>query len=1099
MKKSVCLAVAVACLGVSAATRTWSGAGDGTTWADAANWGGTAPAAGDTAAFNTTVTFAGDVVLPGNLTVSVASGMTVTLNGVVSGTGNLTKTGAGNLRLVNAANTYDGSTTVSAGSLYYTSLAKIGEASSLGRPTSAANAAITLAGANLYMIDQSNKAYETDRPVSMDSSSYFYVGTLTSTGGQSASSTITLTGPFAGMPRIRGRGTLAIRSHLGSAITGDITRTDAGTTELLNPTNSSTRNVLISDGVVRVADLGKPGPLAAGSSIYMGQNNYSTTGTLAYNGTTNAVCDRQLHIYAFTNSTMWTANAHGGRLRNETAGTCITFTGTVVQHLSQPTKYTRATPFLYIDGAGDGVLASDLGGRLSLTKNGAGTWTYAGRDAGLGMVRVYSGRFNLDGTITDDADNELSWKVQVSNAGSTLGGTGVVQSAACIQNGAILAAGTTNRCGTLTFGPGLLTLQDGAKLLFKVGAETNDRVVVGGSFAQGTSVSVTIQPFGIETIPDGTYTLMTWSGMPSGAFTLTDGAGAQAGMRLSADATGLRLHVSTAARALTWKGDGAANAWDFTAENWLAGGAPTAFADGDAVTFDDTGSADPAVAFGADVAPIDVTVNATSNYTFSGAYGLAGGTTLTKKGTGVLTLANKNAHTGLTFVEEGALVVSGSLDGSSVVTAYGACFTNTATGTIGGDAALYLHYGNHRLQGNNTFAGDVTFDTRGDTSAPNCFLYLNGSNALGRAENLTFFSHSGSLDKNGIIYLEGSTVIRGVTLVYGTGAGNRAYLKKPNNNLTVGWYGDIVDADASGSKMWGLVQSDGGTGLFILGDPSGTNEVRTTGSFWIRGGGTVHCYSRINRPGLQLHRDDAGTAILFNTNNAFGYMSIGQGTYRVGAAGAMPTNAYVTVGKTGTTASTARFDLNGFDVTLTGLGETEINATSGPNKRYVSSTAPATLTLNGETDRAWGSFHSRIDGALTLVKAGSHNFTLNGTNTYTGATFMQAGTLTLNSAKALGGTTNVVLTGGTIAANASGALNANGTLTVPNPAQGTLSLADGTEQTVDWLFVNGHPMPSGRYTKAGAGTDARLAFLARSTGGGTLFVRKGSGSTIVIR
>ena len=262
-----------------AATRTWSGAGDGTTWADAANWGGTVPAAGDTAAFNATVTFAGDVVLPGNLTVSVASGMTVTLNGVVSGTGNLTKTGAGNLWLVNAANTYDGSTTVSAGSLYYTSLAKIGEASSLGRPTSAANAAITLAGANLYMIDQSNKAYETDRPVSMNSSSYFYVGTLTGTGGQSASSTITLTGPFAGMPRIRGRGTLAIRSHLGSAITGDITRTDAGTTELLNPTNSSTRNVLISDGVVRVADLGKPGPLAAGSSIYMGQNNYSTTST----------------------------------------------------------------------------------------------------------------------------------------------------------------------------------------------------------------------------------------------------------------------------------------------------------------------------------------------------------------------------------------------------------------------------------------------------------------------------------------------------------------------------------------------------------------------------------------------------------------------------------------------------------------------------------------------------------------------------------------------------------------------------------------------------------------------------------------------------
>ena len=205
------------------------------------------------------------------------------------------------------------------------------------------------------------------------------------------------------------------------------------------------------------------------------------------------------------------------------------------------------------------------------------------------------------------------------------------------------------------------------------------------------------------------------------------------------------------------------------------------------------------------------------------------------------------------------------------------------------------------------------------------------------------------------------------------------------------------------------------------------------------------------------------------------------------------------MGKTGTTASTARFDLNGFDVTLTGLGETEINATSGPNKRYVSSTAPATLTLNGETDRAWGSFHSWIDGALTLVKAGSHNFTLNGTNTYTGATFMQAGTLTLNSARALGGTTNVVLTGGTVLANASGALNAEGTLTVPDPANGTLSLADGTVQTVDWLVVGGVQMPSGTYSREKAGANARLAFLARGTGGGTLLVRKGSGCTIVIR
>ena len=155
--------------------------------------------------------------------------------------------------------------------------------------------------------------------------------------------------------------------------------------------------------------------------------------------------------------------------------------------------------------------------------------------------------------------------------------------------------------------------------------------------------------------------------------------------------------------------------------------------------------------------------------------------------------------------------------------------------------------------------------------------------------------------------------------------------------------------------------------------------------------------------------------------------------------------------------------------------------------------------MNGSTARAWGSSHSWIQGPITLVKAGSHNFTLNGVNTYTGATLMQAGTLTLNSANALGGTTNVVLTGGTINAKASGALNANGTLTVPDPSQGTLSLADGTTQTVEWMIVNDHPMPSGTYSKAKAGSDARLGFLSRGTGSGTLLVRKGSGTLIVVK
>ncbi|MBQ4198923.1 MAG: hypothetical protein II649_03465, partial [Kiritimatiellae bacterium] len=171
MKKTlmVVMAAIAAVLGPSVArAATWSGAGDGTTWSDGANWGGTAPAAGDTATFNGNVTFDGDVVLPGNLTISVASGKTVTLNGVVSGTGNLTKSGAGNLKLLNAANTYDGTTTLSAGNLYYMTIANVGEASSLGQPTTVANGKITISDGNFFAVTRSGTtSMETDRTIHM--------------------------------------------------------------------------------------------------------------------------------------------------------------------------------------------------------------------------------------------------------------------------------------------------------------------------------------------------------------------------------------------------------------------------------------------------------------------------------------------------------------------------------------------------------------------------------------------------------------------------------------------------------------------------------------------------------------------------------------------------------------------------------------------------------------------------------------------------------------------------------------------------------------------------------------------------------------------
>ena len=932
MKKTlmVVMAAIAAVLGSSvarAATCTWSGAGDGTTWSDGANWGGTAPAAGDTATFNGNVTFNGDVVLPGNLTISVASGKTVTINGVVSGTGNLTKTGAGSLKLLNAANTFNGATTLSAGNLYYMTIANVGEASSLGQPTTVANGTVTISGGNFYAVTRSTvTAMETDRTIHMTGGT-FYVGEIK---GTDANITITLKGPYTGTRlSVRGVGNLRIESYLGTSVTW-IGRTDGGTVEFLNPTNRTTASLGISDGIIRVAGLGKPSALGSGSKVTMGQTAYSTIGRLFYNGTTNAVCNRELAFSAFTNSTMSYVNlaTSGGRVRNETPGTCVTLTGPISLSMPDMSRYPAATAYIWIEGPGDGVVTSDIAGRARLSHEQGGIWSYKGNYTATGIISVSSNcRFELDGTVSAEKDSTLNNKLQV-NSGGTLAGTGTIHGASAVYSGGTLAAGATNRCGTLTFGSNPLTFSNGSQLLFKVGAETNDRIVVGGDVVMSGSATttVTLVPFGCEAIPAGSYTLMTWNATPGGKFVLADGAPEEA--RLVADARGLRLVVASAADTLVWKGDGAANAWDFSAANWLAGGEAVPFTDGAFVLFDDSGSSDPAVAFGTDVAPLSVTVNATSNYTFAGEHGLFGDVGLTKKGRGVLTLANRNAYTGATVVEEGALVVRGALDDTSIETAYGAVFTNASTGVIGGNASLYLRYGNHYLAGDNTFTGDVTFDSRGNSSAGNCTLFILSSNALGRAKHLLQFSHGSALDKNSHIYLDGATVIRGVTLVYGKEGANRNYLQKPSNSSTAGWYGDIVDAKTGpGNPAAGYVAADSGT--FILGDPAGTNEIRTAGSLTLRGGGTIHCYSRINRPGMGVNRDDPGTVILYNTNNVFSTLQTSQGEFRPAVAGAIPTNALVTVGKAGTSASISRFNLNGIDVTVAGLAENNPEAQYG--------------------------------------------------------------------------------------------------------------------------------------------------------------------------
>lgn len=104
------------------------------------------------------------------------------------------------------------------------------------------------------------------------------------------------------------------------------------------------------------------------------------------------------------------------------------------------------------------------------------------------------------------------------------------------------------------------------------------------------------------------------------------------------------------------EGDGTANAWNTTAANWtnVSTGAVTAFASGDRVLLDDTGSSTPVITLTGVVAPGSMEKTAgTKAFTLGGSGSLSGAMALSVSGA-PLTIQNSaaNSWAGGTFIEE---------------------------------------------------------------------------------------------------------------------------------------------------------------------------------------------------------------------------------------------------------------------------------------------------------------------------------------------------------------------------------------------------------------------------------------------------------------
>src|SRR5262249_16609657 len=148
------------------------------------------------------------------------------------------------------------------------------------------------------------------------------------------------------------------------------------------------------------------------------------------------------------------------------------------------------------------------------------------------------------------------------------------------------------------------------------------------------------------------------------------------------------------------------------------------------------------------------------------------------------------------------------------------------------------------------------------------------------------------------------------------------------------------------------------------------------------------------------------------SNSFTGGLQVTNGLLQLASPSAVNPANNLSLGGTGTI-----FQLNGNSVAVSGLSG------SGGGIITNNSATPATFTVNNSTD---GNDDGIINdgaagGILSFVKTGPGRLTLNGSNTYTGTTTVNGGTLTISG----GGTDGTLSAASTVTGNGSGTLAFN--------------------------------------------------------------------------
>lgn len=393
-------------------------------------------------------------------------------------------------------------------------------------------------------------------------------------------------------------------------------------------------------------------------------------------------------------------------------------------------------------------------------------------------------------------------------------------------------------------------------------------------------------------------------------------------------------------------------------------------------------------------------------------------------GVGGLTLDGTQA-----FTVSGLLTGAGALRvaGAQAVTLTGA---NDYTGGTVVNAGASLTGNATSLQGNIVNNGTVTFSDAANGSY--------GGSMTGGGKLVK--QGTGTLTVTNQLGHQGGTAIQAGTLRLGTGG-----LLSQSATVTLN-PGAALDLSGGANQTINGLAGAGGTVMLGANTLSLSNLNATTF------GGVIEGSGALTKSGLQ-------TQTLTGANTFTGGVNVTGGTLALGAGGSLAARSGVTVGAQGT------FDISAAsNTTLAALNGSGGTVALGAN----------TLTLEA------GAYAGVIAGTGGIIKNTADSLTLNGVNTYTGATQVSAGALLVGgSAANAGARLNSAVTvasgasiGGFGQVNGNVAVQAGGRLAPGAPGgvftvNGNLALAQGSQ--MDFFFGT-----AGSSGAAGAGHSVQV-------------------------